>query len=121
MTFKLTIAIGAMLPLLAGDGAKQPVQTTTSERVAFATGGLIRFDDSYGDLNVEGWDRPEVEIKVTKSLSRYYSPKQRENAVRLLERVRVTQQASGAELTISTLPSKHRGGVMVEYQVHVPY
>jgi len=121
MRLKLAVALGTMLPLLADDGAKQPVQTTTSERVNFAPGGLIRFDDSYGDLNVEGWDRPEVEIKVTRSMSSYYSPKEREKAAARLERIHVTTQHTDTELTISTLPPKHRRGVLVEYQVRVPY
>jgi hypothetical protein len=121
LTLKIAIALGTMLPLFADDGAKQPVQATTSERVAFAPGGLIRFNDSYGDLNVEGWDRPEVEIKVTRSLSSYYPPKQREKAAARLERVHAITQHTDTELTISTLPPKHRGGVMVEYQVRVPY
>jgi hypothetical protein len=121
MTLKLVIALGTMLPLLADDGVKQPVQTTTSERVGFAPGGLIRFNDSYGDLNVEGWDRPEVEIKVTRSLSGYYSTKDREKAAARLDRIHVTTQHTDTELTISTLPPKHRGGVQVEYQVRVPY
>jgi hypothetical protein len=134
MTFKLVAALGAMLPLLADDGAKQQVQTTTSERVNFAPGGLIRFNDSYGDLNVEGWDLPQVEIKVTKSLARYYSPKEREKAAARLEQIRIaTQHTSDTELTISTsrvflnrdflphVPPGNKGGVTVEYQVRVPY
>jgi hypothetical protein len=128
MTLKLAIALATILPLFADDGAKQAVQVTTSERVNFAPGGLIRFDDSYGDLNVQGWDRPEVEIKVIKSLSRYYTPKQREKAAARLERIHIAiQRASDTELKISTSPVFHlfrprtNGGVMVEYQVRVPY
>ena len=134
MRLKPALVLGTLLPLFADDGAKQPVQITTSERVAFATGGLIRFNGSYGALNVEGWDRPEVEIKVTRSLSRYYTPKEREKAAARLEQIRIaTQRTSDTELTISTsrlffsrdflphVPPGNKGGVTVDYQVRVPY
>jgi hypothetical protein len=134
VTLKLAITLGTLLPLFASDAGKQPVQMTTSERVNFAPGGLIRFNDSYGDLYVEGWDRPEVEIKVTKSTVHYYSPKDREKAAQRLERIHIaTQHIPDTELTISTthlfqgglfsppFPPKTRGGVTVEYQIHVPY
>jgi hypothetical protein len=134
MMLKLAAALGTILPLFADDGARQPVQVTTSERVNFVAGGLIRFNASYGDLYVEGWDRPEVEIKLTRSLSRYYTPQQREKAAARIEQIHIaTQRVSDTELTISTsrvflnrdflphLPPTNKGGVMVEYRVHAPY
>jgi hypothetical protein len=83
---------------------------------------------------VEGWARPEVEIKVTRSLGRYYSLKDREKAAPRLEQIHVTtQHASDTELTISTsrvflnrdflphVPPGNKGGVTVEYHVRAPY
>jgi hypothetical protein len=103
------ILVGTTLPMF-GEG-NQPAQVTTTERVSFAAGGTIRIDHSYGDLNVEGWDRPEVEITVTK---------QSQNAAKHVEGVRiVTNRRSSTELTISTNRSGRRG-VMIEYQIHAP-
>src|SRR5262245_19426888 len=84
--------MGLAVPLVGDEGTKQPVEITSTERVSFASGGLIRFNDSYGDLTVEGWDRPEVEITVTKSTDRYFAPDQQALAMPLLERLRVVPE-----------------------------
>jgi hypothetical protein len=119
-------------PLFGAEEDKQPARATSTERVGFSPGGTIRLCQSFGDLTVEGWDRSEVEIKAIKSIETYYEPKEREQAARRLERIRiVTERRSGSELAISTslpprsrlLPPwrrKTRGGVTVEYQIHVP-
>ena len=80
MTPKLAFVI---LPfgLLYGESAiKPPPEKTTTEHVDFAAGGLIRINGSYGDLNVAGWDRPEIEVTVIKLLPYGYKPKQPEQA-----------------------------------------
>jgi hypothetical protein len=107
--------IGMMLPL---PGAEQRVEVTKTERVSFAPGGTIRVDGSYGNLNVEGWERPEVEITFVKSTQKYYGLEQREKAAAQLERVHVsTERRSNTELAIST---NKRGGVSVDYEIRVP-
>jgi hypothetical protein len=125
--------LGMILPASAERGIKQPPQKTTTERVNFAPGGTIHINGSYGDLNVDGWDRPEVEVTVIKSLPYGYKAKQPDQGAADLDRVRiVTEHKSPPELTISTeLPSRHypwippftrhtTGGVGVEYEIHVP-
>jgi hypothetical protein len=139
MTSKLTfvviplILLGIALPV-AGEGAiKQPPEKTTTERVNFASGGTIRINGSYGDLNVDGWDRPEVEVTVIKTLPYGYKAKQPDQSASDLDRVRIViEHNSPPEVTISTaLPSRHlpwtppftrhtTGGVMVQYEIHVP-
>jgi len=126
--FLLLNALGILSPLF-GDEAKRPVEALHTERVSFAPGGTIQVLHSFGSLNVEGWDRPEVEVTVVKSRERYYEPKQHDQAARALERVRiVTERRSGRELTISTILPRRRfpylwggkGDVIVDYQIHVP-
>jgi hypothetical protein len=125
--------LGMTLPVLGEGGIKQPPEKTTTERVNFAPGGTIRINGSYGDLNVEGWDRPEVEVTVIKTLPYGYKAKQPDQGAADLDRVRiVTEHKSPPELTISTaLPSRRHawtppftrhttGGVMVQYEIHVP-
>src|SRR6267142_4495377 len=93
--------MGLAVPLLGDETTKQPVEVTSTERVSFASGGLIRLSDSYGHLTVEGWDRPEVEITVTKSTDSYFAPDQREQAMRLLERLQIVpERRSDTELVI---------------------
>ncbi len=105
-----------IIPLLPG--AEQRVEVTKTERVSFAPGGTIRVEGSYGNLNVEGWERPEVEITFVKSTQKYYRLDQREKAAARLESVHVsTERRSNTELAISTSKS---GGVSVDYEIRVP-
>jgi hypothetical protein len=129
------IVLGAMAiaPPLRAEEFKQ-VQVANTERTNFAPGGLIRLDNSYGDVTVEGWDRPEVEVTVIKSMPFDYAPKHPELAAQHLELVGVAvERRSDTELAIGTnlpprkrryagiLPAKTTGGVMLEYLIHVPY
>jgi hypothetical protein len=122
MTRKLAIlffalsTLGVILPLFAED-TRQAVDSKT-ERVDFAPGGLIRCDGSFGSLNIEGWDRSEVEIAVTKTTEKYYRARELQEAAKLLEGVHIsTERRSDTELTISTSKGK---GVLLDYEIRVP-
>jgi len=118
----------------SGDGAiKPPPQASTTEHVDFAPGGVIHINGSYGELNVDGWARPEIEVTVIKSLPYGYKPTRTNQAKAHLDGVRiVTERKNPSEATISTeLPLRHRpwtppftrhtaDGVMVQYEIHVP-
>jgi hypothetical protein len=125
--------LGTTLPLWSADGTREPSPVTTTERVSFAPGGTIRIQGTYGYLNVEGWDRPEVEVTVIKSLQFDYKAQQPGDAAKRLDGIRtVTERKSPTELTISTMiPSRRHhvplvmphtttGGVLIEYEIHVP-
>ena len=139
MTSKLQFVVVALtllemtLPASGEGGIKPPPEKTTTERLDFAPGGIIRINGSYGDLNVDGWDRPEVEVTVIKTLPYGNKAKQPNQGASDLDRVRiVTEHKSPPEVTISTaLPSRHlawtppftrhtTGGVMVQYEIYVP-
>jgi hypothetical protein len=141
--------LGTRLHLL---GAERPVENgpersfemTTKERVPFLPGGTIRVDNSYGYLNVEGWDEPAVEIAVTKATDRFFESEEKEKAEKNFDQIHVsTERRSDKELAISTtvpvrnslftsvLPSgliivtrpllpNNKRGVTVEYTVRVP-
>jgi len=115
------LALGALATTLPMSAENQhPVQVSSMERVDFPPGGTVHINGSYGHLVMEGWDRPEVEIAVTKSGAR-------SDSVRL-----VTNRGSDAELTITTtlasrhgdwfpfLPPTTAAGVTTEYEIHVP-
>jgi len=81
------------LQLFAQDGKNLPAPVTSTERVNFAPGGVIRLTSSSSNLFVEAWDRPEVEIATTKSGPR----------AKCLDGVHVvTDRRSDIELAIST-------------------
>jgi hypothetical protein len=127
----LVLAIAALtagLPLVANTPASQPTETTKTENVKFAAGGTIRLNNSFGTLTVEGWDRPEVEVTVVKSLG--YVSESEERSKQRLDSVRVaTERKSDTELEISTAaPSPGFFGHLllkghdaaVEYRIHAP-
>lgn len=136
MKKKLTIASLALCALALAD---EPGAVIKTEQVSFAPGGTIRFNKSFGDLFVEGWDRPEVKIKVVKWIPRQEaaqimtppaSYKAPESAAGLMDGLRIaTEHPSAGELVISTsIPSdsfwRHplgeKGPVSVRCEIHAP-
>jgi hypothetical protein len=124
------IALGVSLiaPWLAAAASIQrPVEVSTTERVSFGSGGTIRFDKSFGDLYVEGWDHPQVEMTLIKSFEDY---KPLGDASQRLEQVKfTTEHPSANQLTIGTTLPPHsffrhpfggKGPVTVRYELRVP-
>lgn len=60
----------------------------------------VRIEGSVGDLNIEGWDQPTVQVDVSGN-------------------VQVTKTTSGDELTIATA-HKRFSGLDAEYRIRVP-
>lgn len=119
--------------LIIGTGLAQiltPVEVTTTEKVDLGPGGTIRIVGSEGELNIEAWDQPQVEVTVTRYTERGSDPKSREATQKLLAGIRVETKKTGAnEVTISTDIAAHnwvsRGfhgltAVDVDYRIHVP-
>jgi hypothetical protein len=122
-------ALAAYLPLLSAV-QKQSVEAVTTDRVEFVSGGAIRLSGASGEVNVEGWDQPAVEITVAKSLFCPDTPKDREQAKQRLDRIRVVTERNGSgELVISTqVPSgklltsfRGRTEVNLDYRIKVPH
>jgi Putative adhesin len=122
--------LAAAFPMPAADeGGRQWLHDTKTERVDFAPGGTIRVDGSDGDLNIEAWDRPEVEVTINKSTQRLYTAKEADDARKRLDLVALKlDRKSPTEVTISTtFPSRtlkrlFRGkfDYLLEYRIHVP-
>jgi hypothetical protein len=146
MMRRTAIALGLMWTgaIHAQDAPRQPLETSSTNRIAIQPGAAIRLQNSYGYLAVEGWDEPDAEITVTKSTDRFYRPSEKSAAEKRLSRVRVdVEQPSPKEIVVKTTgarrknlvtsvlpngetvitlplipPSKQR--VTVEYTVRVP-
>ena len=103
MTRRLAvISIAICLPLVA-KVPKPAMPVVTTGRVEFAPGGTIQVNGSAGELNIEGWDRAEVEITVTRSTYRSDTPQAQDLARRQLSAIKVTtERKSPAELVINT-------------------
>ena len=104
----LVVLFGMSCLLLADDEVKQKVQVTHTEKVDFPSGGQLRLRNPIGEVTVEGWDRPDVEITTIKSTEDAYPSRDREKASHELDKVRISVAPQGGELVITTEYPHHR-------------
>lgn len=127
----LMAVLGMTCLLLAGEEPRQKIHVDHTERAELPAGGLLRFRNSTGELTVEGWDRPDVEIATVKWTKAEYQPRDREKGLRELEQVRISVERRGDELVVTTDFPRHRGlppssivrpatNFDLEYHVKVP-
>src|SRR5579863_1976012 len=83
--------------LIAASGLALGAEVSNTERMDFPSGGALRFQNSNGELTVEGWDQPGLEITTIKS-----APTAKE-----LEQVRMTTERKGDEIVVTTAFPKH--------------
>src|SRR5271155_1984294 len=97
---KKLLAISAMaaLPLLGADRFKQTVDATHTDRFNVSAAGAIRLENSFGEIDIDGWDQPEVEVEVFRSTEKFYDPKNHAAAQRRLESVQVTAKQDGNDV-----------------------
>jgi hypothetical protein len=95
--------------LLFGDDAgPRKVEVSKTEKVDFAANGTLRMENSTGELTIEGWDQPGVEITTTKSSKEEYLPADRAKAAQELDRVRISTKRNGDDLVVTTEYPRHR-------------
>lgn len=117
-------------PLLAaGDRDKEALSATHTERFNVPTAGAIRLENSFGEVDIDGWDRPEVELTVTRSSEHLYGANERAEAQRRLDSVQVTAKQDGNNVVISTAypplngflhPLSRRSNIEIRYQIKAP-
>jgi hypothetical protein len=117
--------------LFADDPATQKIQVTHTETVPFPSAGRLRLKNSIGELTIQGWDRPDVEITTIKSTALAIAPAKRDKATRELDKVRIAAATQGEDLVIATEFPRHRGWLPtwrrhpntdfdLEYRIMVP-
>lgn len=107
-----------------------PVEITTREIFAFPAGGVIEIKDSFGEIEIEGWDQPDVEVTAVRTTRKKYAPAEREKALAELERIVVSPQKTNDDrfLITTEFPSRHllkrpfggRSNVSLLYKIKVP-
>jgi predicted membrane protein len=83
------------LPAHAQTDVKREAEITTTQSLEFGAKGTIQIVDSFGSVKVEGWDKEEVELTVTKRTQKKYEPKDLANAAKQLERFKITMESVG--------------------------
>jgi len=108
MRYRFAVIGLCLACLLPGDEARQKVQVSKTEKVDFPSGGTLRLQNSTGELTIEGWDQPGVEITTTKSSKEEYLAKDRAKATQELDRVQISTKRNGDELVVTTEFPHHR-------------
>jgi hypothetical protein len=109
MVRTLAVIFGMSCLVLADDEFRQKVRLARTEHVDLPAGGTVRLKNSTGELTIEAWDQPGVEITTIKSTKAEYASAQREKASRDLDRVQIAVERQGDELVITTDFPRHRG------------
>jgi hypothetical protein len=125
----LVISIVLALPLMADNRSKETLSTTHTERFNVPVPGAIRLDNSFGEVDIDGWDRPEVEVTVVRSSEHLYDAKEHAEAQRRLDSVQITAKQNGNDLVISTAypplngfvhPLSRRSDIEISYRIQAP-
>jgi hypothetical protein len=125
----LVIAILLALPLLADDRSKETLSATHTDRFNVPAAGAIRLENSYGEVDIDGWDRPEVEVTVVRSSEYLYGSKKSDEAQRRLDSVHVEAKQNGNDVVISTVyparnsflhPLSRRSDIDISYRIKAP-
>jgi hypothetical protein len=94
--------------LLGNEDARQKVRVSKTEKSAFPAMGTLRLQNSTGELTIESWDQPGVEITTIKSSKAAYLLKDRKKATQDLDRVQVSTKRNGNEVVVTTTFPHHR-------------
>jgi hypothetical protein len=125
----LLIAIALALPLLADDRYQETLNTTHTDRFDVSAAGEIRLENSFGELDIDGWDRPEVEVTVIRSSQHLYGANERTEGQRRLDSVQVAAKQRGNDVVISTEypprngfmhPLSRRSDIQIGYRIKAP-
>jgi len=103
-------------------------QVTKTEHFDFPPGGVLRLNNSVGEVTIQGSDRTDLEITTVKSRHTYASE---ETQTAGLDDITVTTQRLGNELVVTTefpryavfpppVPFKGAKHFNLEYRINVP-
>lgn len=108
--------------LFCGAGFAQtlkPVEVVTTNKVEMGPGGTIHIVGSQGELNVEAWERAEVEVTVTRFNES--EDKDRDAVKKSLEGIAVETKKSGANDVTVTTPKLHGlKTTKINYRIRAP-
>jgi hypothetical protein len=94
---------------------RQRFDVTTTDSFTLPAGGTVHVLGSTGEMNIEGWDQPTVEVQI----DRYGWGNNEQNVKKSLEHIRISKQVSGNTLNIDTVHS-HFGTAHVDCRIRVP-
>src|SRR5690349_21445248 len=107
----LLLSFVAGLLILPGGlqaGSRERASISSTQTLSFDPEGVIQLEQSFGEVQIEGWDRPEVEITTIRSTQKKYTDADRAAAEKELEGIAITAVKQGEDrLKITTqFPSR---------------
>lgn len=123
LLFVLSLMFCLMPAVAQPSEASQKISVTTTDVIPFENGISVFLKDTFGEVEVEGWDRNEVEIRLLRSTQKKYTVEASASQARRLEKIKlaITNDASG-KLLIETknIPFLVKNNLELKYQVKVP-
>lgn len=122
-------AIALAIPATAAETATTAPALARTATVPLAPDGKVVVDETWGDLEVLAWDRPEVEVAFSASVRADLDPEDLAAAEARLARFGVdTRAVSPAEVTVTGVnpgasvvkPFGGKSGIRMRYTLHVP-
>lgn len=97
-----------ILPWGVQAGSREKASISNTQTLSFDREGVIQLEQSFGEVQIEGWDRPEVEITTIRSTHMKYTESERVEAEKELEGIAITAVKQGEDrLKITTqFPSR---------------
>ena len=123
----MLIVAGSALALVADDRPNRTLSVTHTDRFNVPASVSIQLENSFGEIDVDGWDLPEVEVTVTKSVEDLFSEKGR--AQKRLDSIQIAVKQDGGGTIISTVYPQQpgfshlfdrRGDVGISYRIRAP-
>ncbi len=108
------VGMGSLLtaaPLFANDEIPEKIHVTRTEHADLPAGGTLHLKNSTGEVTVEAWDQPGVEITTIKSTKLAYKSAEtdRIKASQHLDAVKVSLAHQADELVVTTdFPRRRR-------------
>lgn len=126
----LGCCLALSIPVQGQTAAKREAEITTTQCLEFGASGTIQIVESFGSVKVEGWDKEEVELTVTKRTQKKYEPKDLAKAAKGLEKFKVTMESVGETSLLvinTTYPSwtparmfRGKTNLNIEYLIKIP-
>lgn len=107
---------------------RQKIRTTETQRMALEPSAAVRLENTTGQVRIEGWNRPDVEVTITKSTKDEYDSAKSAEGAKELEKFKTSFTRKGEEIVLATeyhhssMPLMLRGAPAVDllYEIKMP-
>jgi hypothetical protein len=104
MICKLTLlGLGLTGLLISQEEATRKIQISNTETMPFPAGGLLHIRHAAGNMTIEAWARPQLELTTVRSTLDEHPASDRTRITREMERISVKPEQQGDEIGVTTV------------------